>query len=192
MQELQSPFENYLEGLRTKATRANYRWGITQVLGDRPDEFLALARKDREKAETRIISYIRSNRERVASATVINPVMAVKSFLEYYEVPINWRKIRRELPVHQKVALDRGPSLEEIRKLLSVCDLRMRAVEKSQAPSPWENQGPNHLSGLAGSVVLGPIPGPNHRDCRGLALSSLGLLTLQCSVVFYSRRTQGT
>jgi hypothetical protein len=59
----------------------------------------------------------------------------VRSMLEYYEVSVNWKKIRRELPVHQKVAMDRPPTLEEVRALLSVCELRMRVAVLIMASS---------------------------------------------------------
>lgn len=71
--------------------------------------FLALAVKDRQMAEERLIRFIRDNRDRVASATIVNPVMAVKSLLECIEVFLNWKKIRRGLPAHEKIALDRRP-----------------------------------------------------------------------------------
>jgi site-specific recombinase XerD len=124
----QPKFEDFLEGLRTDGTRTNYRYGITWVLGDQPDEFITLAKKSRHSAEDRLITFIRKNRDRVASATLVNPIMAVKSLLEYHEVLLNWKKVRRELPAHQKVADDRAPTPEEIRKLLNVCELRMRVV----------------------------------------------------------------
>jgi len=124
----ESRFGNYLEGLRTEATKVSYRYGIRWVVGADVDGFLALAERDRQEAESRIIAFARANRDRVASSTIVNPVKAVKSFLEYYEVPLNWKKIRSELPVAQKVAMDRAPTVEEVRKLLSVCDLRMKVV----------------------------------------------------------------
>ena len=57
VEETVSRFEEFLEGLRTKATRVNYSWGITCVLGD-PDAFLLLAKSDRRKAEEKLIEFI--------------------------------------------------------------------------------------------------------------------------------------
>jgi hypothetical protein len=47
-QKTVSRFQEFLEGLRTEATRVNYSWGIKYVLKD-PDEFLILAKRDRKK-----------------------------------------------------------------------------------------------------------------------------------------------
>jgi hypothetical protein len=90
---VQPNFDNFIEGLRTEATRINYSYGINWVLNRRPDDFLALAKGDRQKAEVQLIGFVRNNRTRVASATLVNPVMTVKSFLDYYEVVLNWKKI---------------------------------------------------------------------------------------------------
>ena len=128
MAKTQSRFADFIEGLRTEGTRINYRYGIRWVIGDEPDEFISLAKRSRHTAEDLLITFIRANRDRVASATLVNPMMAVKSLLEYHEVLLNWKKIRRELPAHQKVADDRAPTPEEIRRLLNVCDLRMKVV----------------------------------------------------------------
>jgi hypothetical protein len=48
VEETVSRFVEFLEGLRTKATRVNYSWGRKYVLGD-PDAFLLLAKSDRKK-----------------------------------------------------------------------------------------------------------------------------------------------
>jgi hypothetical protein len=127
VEETVSRFEEFLEGLRTKATRVNYSWGIKYVLGD-PDAFLLLAKSDRKKAEEKLVDFIKRERGRVAPSTLVNPFAGIKSFLDFYEVDLNWRKIRQVLPSNKKVANDRPPTIEEIRKLLSVCDLRMKVV----------------------------------------------------------------
>ncbi|MDG6950048.1 MAG: site-specific integrase [Nitrososphaerota archaeon] len=127
-QRFAGQYDDFLAGLRSEGTRTNYRYSITWVLGKNPDAFLALASKNRQKGERQLIEFIRANRDRVASATIVNPIMAVRSFCDYNEVVLNWKKVRRELPPHQKVAMDRAPTYDEIRKLLSFCDLRMRAA----------------------------------------------------------------
>ncbi len=82
-----------MAGLRAEATRINYSYSIKWVLGADPDSFrLSPGRQDREKAERQLIEFIRKNRNRVASATTVNPVMAVRSFVEYSEVLLNWKK----------------------------------------------------------------------------------------------------
>ena len=127
VEETVSRFQEFLEGLRTKATRVNYSWGIKYVLGD-PDVFLLLAKSDRKKAEEKLVEFIKKERGRIAPSTIVNPFAGIKSFLDFYEVDLNWRKIRQVLPSNKKVAYDRRPTIEEIRRLLSACDLRMKVV----------------------------------------------------------------
>ena len=41
---------------------------------------------------------------------------------------LNWKKIRRVLPSARRYALDRIPTVEEIRKIVDVADLRGKAL----------------------------------------------------------------
>jgi integrase len=41
---------------------------------------------------------------------------------------INWKKLRKVLPAGPRHGNDRAPTLEEIRKILKVCGLRLRAA----------------------------------------------------------------
>ena len=120
-------FSEFIASRRTEATRKNYQWGVKYVVGD-PDKFLKLAMDDRKRAESQIINTIIKERDRVASSTIRGPVSGVKSFLDYCEASLNWKKINSTLPAPKKVANDEAPSVEEIRALLSVAELRERVV----------------------------------------------------------------
>ncbi len=52
----------------------------------------------------------------------------MRSFLEFEEVDLNFKKIRGAMPPGRSVGRDRPPTIEEIRRLLEVWDRRMRAV----------------------------------------------------------------
>ncbi|MCZ6615808.1 MAG: hypothetical protein O7B32_00645, partial [Thaumarchaeota archaeon] len=127
MQTLKNPLEEFMEGLRSDSTRRTYKYGIRWVTPD-PNAFLVNAKRSKHEAEEHVISFIKRERERVAAATLRDPIAALKSFLDYYEVPLNWKRIKSVLPPARKTANDRAPSRDEIRKLLSACDLRMKGI----------------------------------------------------------------
>ena len=52
----------------------------------------------------------------------------MKSFLDYEEVMLNWKKVRSVAPAGRTVAHDRAPTLQEIRAMLSVGGVRDRAM----------------------------------------------------------------
>lgn len=121
-QEHATEFETFIAALRSKGTRRNYREGISWVTAKEPDSFFDLARKDRRRAEAYLIGFISTKRDEISTVTgrklstarLHNPVMAVKSFLDFWEVPLNWKRITTALPLARKVALDRGPTVEEV------------------------------------------------------------------------------
>jgi integrase len=121
-------FEQFIKELRTDATRVAYRYAAHWVLDDQPDAFLRLARQRRRRAEQQLIDFIVAHQKEVASSTLMNPIRAVKAFLKDQEALLNWKRIEKKGPVPNKVANDRYPTHEEIRKLLAVCDLKMSAV----------------------------------------------------------------
>jgi hypothetical protein len=44
------------------------------------------------------------------------------------DVVLNWKKIRRMLPTIRRYALDRVPTLEELREILDAADIRGKAL----------------------------------------------------------------
>lgn len=121
-------FKDFVAGLRSPATVKAYEYGINWVLDDEPDSFVVFAKKSRHKAEEQLMRFIRANKNKVASSTLANPVRAVKSFCDYAEVFLNWKVVMRELPPVNKIANDRRPFVEELRKALSIASLKMQVV----------------------------------------------------------------
>lgn len=115
----------FLEELRTDATRRNYARDIVRFLKNESDSFLALSKQEKEEA---IRSHIRSNRGKISDSYLCSSIVGIKSLLERYEQEVNWNQIKRMLPKVRQVARDRAPTKEEIRKLLKVCDIRLRAA----------------------------------------------------------------
>ncbi|MCZ6648407.1 MAG: hypothetical protein O7B30_04095, partial [Thaumarchaeota archaeon] len=69
--------QEFLQTRRTESTRRSYRWSFNYCIGGDPDGFLELVRKDRKKAEQKIIRFILAERDRVKPSTVRNPISAV-------------------------------------------------------------------------------------------------------------------
>ena len=88
--------------------------------------------------ENVLIDYAMKEAKRgVSGAVIMLNFTAVKSFVSFQlgDNYLNWSKIKGCIPKVNHVADDRPPTIEEIRKLLSVCDLRMRAVVLIMASS---------------------------------------------------------
>lgn len=69
-------------------------------------------------------------RKEISEGTIGNYYKAIKLFCEMnFDQPIiNWKKIARGLPRARKFALDRIPSIEEIRKLCEYPDRRIKPI----------------------------------------------------------------
>jgi len=98
-----------------------------------PDEFVTLAKKDPSGIEKKIISYISIQKKRVENgeitgATVSNFLKAIKLLLEMNDVYLNWKKIKRILPTARRYALDRVPTIDEIREIVDAADSRGKAL----------------------------------------------------------------
>ena len=98
-----------------------------------PDSFVDLAKSKPQAAEKRIISYINEEVQRVdegliTESTIRNPLKSIKLLLEMNDVSLNWKKIRRLLPPARGYALDRIPTIDEIRDILDAADARGKAL----------------------------------------------------------------
>ncbi|CAN5280914.1 hypothetical protein BH18THE2_BH18THE2_26490 [soil metagenome] len=98
-----------------------------------PDQFVSLAKKEPASIEMKLISFISVQKRRVENreitgATVSNFLKAIRLLLEMNDVNLNWKKIRRILPSARRYALDRIPTIEEIREIIDAADLRGKAL----------------------------------------------------------------
>ena len=79
-----------------------------------------------------VINYAKSLRDnpekKYSRSTVTNRIVAVLYFLDNNDIELNKRKIRRYFPSDESVKDDRPYSYEEIQRVLSVCDLRTKAM----------------------------------------------------------------
>lgn len=120
-------FDRFLSTLRADETRKNYGYIVPKVVGE-PDAFLALAETRPLEAEDSLIDWILGKKGKLAGSTIYARTAPVKSFLDFNGAGLNWSKLRKVAPQAIHVGRDRAPTLEELRKLLSVCSVRERAI----------------------------------------------------------------
>ena len=98
-----------------------------------PDDFVTLSRNQPSSVERKLIAFIGAQKARVekkeiTGATISNFLKAVRLLLEMNDVSLNWKRIRRTLPRSRRYAVDRIPTLEEIREILDAADMRGKAL----------------------------------------------------------------
>jgi integrase len=100
------------------------------------------ARKDPKWFQESLMKFIvyqkeRVNRKEISEGTIGNYYKAIKLFCEMnFDQPIiNWKKIARGMPRARKFALDRIPTIEEIRRLCEYPDRRIKAIIYTMASS---------------------------------------------------------
>jgi len=127
----------FLEAIESPATRSTYeRWLATflEHVGMDVDAFVEKAKAQPKWAEETIMNYLLKQKERVLAKeieanTVRNMKKPIRLLLEMNDVSgVNWKKISRVLPSARRYALDRAPTIEELRLLLSNVDLRSQAI----------------------------------------------------------------
>jgi integrase len=129
-------FELFSAAIRSPATRDPYErklLGFLKRVNQTPDEFAQFAKENPSAAEKKIISLLSQDRlkiERgeVTAGTINNWLKAVRLFLEMNDIVMNWKKIKRMLPMIRRYALDRVPTLEEVREILDAADIRGKAL----------------------------------------------------------------
>ena len=102
------------------------------------DQFVSMSKKNPARAERMLIEYSVKDKEKLhekdpqkklAACTIVNRLKPVKLLLDINDVEkIKWKKIKRFLPTPRRFALDRAPTMEEIRRIYSVCDIRGKAM----------------------------------------------------------------
>lgn len=77
----------------------------------------------------------RVEEKEITGATVRNYVKSIKLFCEMNEITLPWKKITRGLPKARKYAVDRAPTIEEIRRIIEYPDRRIKGIVCSMASS---------------------------------------------------------
>lgn len=111
---------SWLDSLPSRESAKTYSRGVRLLVLD-GDLLVHFARFDRRMAEDFMIRRIVEWRVRVRAPTLRTYASAVKSLLEFEEVEVSWRRVKKALPRARFVASDRAPTLEEIRRVLNWC-----------------------------------------------------------------------
>jgi len=141
------------EALNSSSTREAYERRLAQFFRDvhlDVDSFVAKSKSDPKWAEKFITDYMLRQKERVrnkeiVASTLSNARKPLRLLLDMNDVTgINWKRISRLMPKERKYALDRAPTIEELRLLLSSSDVRFQAILLTMASSGmriggWEN-----------------------------------------------------
>jgi hypothetical protein len=126
----------FRDAIKSASTRDPYERRLInflKMLNLTPNAFIRLAKKDSCYTERKIISFIsiqksRAKKGEISSGTVSNSLKAIRLLLEMNDVSLNWKKIRRVLPRARRYALDRVPTVKEIKEIVEAADLRGKAL----------------------------------------------------------------
>jgi len=127
----------FLEAIKSPATQEVYKRRLATFLehvGMDVDSFVSKAKAQPKWAQERIVSYLLTEKERalkkeIAPSSVGNVKKPVKLLLEMNDVSeINWKKISRILPSARRYAVDRAPTVDELRLLVANSELRFQAI----------------------------------------------------------------
>ncbi len=113
-------------------TKENYILRIRAYLrrvAKSPDQFIREVKRNPKKFEEEFVKFIGEVSKRSAPSTTAFWRDSLRRFLEINRVGgVDWEYINQFLPKATKSGQDRAPTLEEIRKLVSVADLRTKCV----------------------------------------------------------------
>lgn len=127
------------------------------TLQERCKIFADKARCEKGWLTNLIIQFLQYQKERVNSkeitgSTLRNYVKVLKLFCEMNDLLVPWKKLTRGLPKAKNFADDRVPRLDELQKIMSYPDWRMKAIVCTMASSGvrlgawdyllWENITP--------------------------------------------------
>ncbi|MGH2612768.1 MAG: hypothetical protein ACRDFB_06925 [Rhabdochlamydiaceae bacterium] len=124
--------DNFLKGFHSDSTKESYCKKLSQFLGFckcTPDELESKTRKNAKWFQDVFIDYVESRKKQVSGSTLHQFRDALKHFFEMNDIEdINWSKISKIIPHAKKTGSDRAPSVEEIRAILELADIRTKCI----------------------------------------------------------------
>jgi hypothetical protein len=133
--------QEFRESIANPLTRKNYEGRVAiflrtldvggETLQERASRCVELAKKDSVWATHQIGAYMnyqkaRAERNEISTSTLPNYFKPIKLFCIENDVMLNWKKISRRIPRGRKFANDRAPTGEEIKKIPSYPDRRIK------------------------------------------------------------------
>jgi hypothetical protein len=161
------------EALNTSTTREAYERRLAQFFRDvslTADRFVAKSKANPKWAQEFITEYMLKQKQRVLNkeieaSSLANIRKPLRLLLEMNDVTdINWKRISRLMPKERKYALDRAPTIDELRLLMSSGDLRFQAIMLTMASSgirigAWEYLDWGHVEPIKreGSIIAAKL-----------------------------------
>jgi integrase len=127
----------FLEAIGSRYTRAQYERRLITFLERVKmdvDQFVTKAQRNPKWAQEAITDYMLSQKERfqnkeIEASSIRSVMKPLKLLMDMNDVTtINWKKIAKMMPPTRNYALDRAPSVEELRTMLSSTELRFQAI----------------------------------------------------------------
>jgi integrase len=134
------PLTEFFSAIRNANTKRNYEKDLAKFfdylklegsLKEQARVFAKRARSDNQWATYQMNSYIQMQKERVerkeiTESRIHNLYKPIRLFCEENDILLNWKKLGRRIPRRAKAANDRAPEPEEIKKILSYPDRRIK------------------------------------------------------------------
>lgn len=134
----------FFEAFRSPITKDSYERKLITFLTSiqmNVDDFVGEAKKKPEWAQKVVMDYMLRRKERflkkeLQASSVRDTIKPLKLLLEMNDVTgINWRKIAKMMPAARRYALDRAPTMEEMRFMIANGDIRFQAIILTMASS---------------------------------------------------------
>jgi hypothetical protein len=126
-ENLSPKLREFIQSKSSPKTQSTYVV-IRYVLGENPDPWLERAKTDRQGVEDHLKTFIMKDRDNMASASMRNYMVPCRSSFDHFEISLSWKKILPLMGPVKRVSSDRAPTVEEIRRLLTFSDLRLRVA----------------------------------------------------------------
>jgi integrase len=163
----QAAKDNFLNAIKRAATRILYQKGLDYFM-----DFMKLGREEYDKLlamepkliQMDIIRFINHMKNKNNSyQTMAAYISGLVKFMTMNDVILNWKKIKSNLPDHEKIAEDRPYNHEEIKKLIDIATPRNKALI---------------LTMSSAGLRIGGIPGLRIKDLTPIDESGISIYRL--------------
>ncbi len=138
IQAQRSETVEFLASLSSPATRGVYSKALILIFAEsefeNADNFLSVVRSEKAKAESFLLTWLASHKNTLSGCTSRTYFVALKSFCEFSEAEINWKKMLKGSPRYS-LSTDRPVSIMEIRRLFDGAVVKLKFLSAS-----WHRQ----------------------------------------------------
>jgi integrase len=127
-----SAYDNFVNAIRSETTKNNYIFALKRYMQYQNVSRLQdlISSQDTRLIEARIIAYLVHLKkiEKIGFGTINGYLAAITLFYAVQDINLNRKKMARYLPERHRPQEDRGYTTEEIAKMLSISDNRLKAL----------------------------------------------------------------